>query len=308
MKKTFKKRAFISAIAMLIVSAIVLTSATYAWFSMAKRVEVESMELNVTSPEGIQISANTTAFTTKLTVDNIKGTDETAGGKRFNAYEGHINNIPTTVKPSSSTFATSNALPAWFDGSINDQGTMDISGVSNEVGSGFVAFDLFVKLKSATTVKFGSSTITCEGNSELPTAMRMALVNCGTVAEKAEASTIQAALPAQASASVVYEVDASNHTSAATLLGASGIMTTKPIFLAGSGIRTDSTYNNIVSGGYYDTALRVTLATTAANAKVDLKAGISRVRVYMWMEGNDVDCANDVAGSTINFNLVLEID
>lgn len=308
MKKTFKKRAFISAIAMLIVSAIVLTSATYAWFSMAKRVEVESMELNVTSPEGIQISANTTAFTTKLTVDNIKGTDETAGGKRFNAYEGHINNIPTTVKPSSSTFATSNALPAWFDGSINDQGTMDISGVSNEVGSGFVAFDLFVKLKSATTVKFGSSTITCEGNSELPTAMRMALVNCGTVAEKAEASTIQAALPAQASASVVYEVDASNHTSAATLLGASGIMTTKPIFMAGSGIRTDSTYNNIVSGGYYDTALQVTLATDAENAKVDLKAGISRVRVYMWMEGNDVDCANDVAGSTINFNLVLEID
>ena len=116
MKKTFKKRAFISAIAMLIVSAIVLTSATYAWFSMAKRVEVESMELNVTSPEGIQISANTTAFTTKLTVDNIKGTDETAGGKRFNAYEGHINNIPTTVKPSSSTFTTSNALPACFDG------------------------------------------------------------------------------------------------------------------------------------------------------------------------------------------------
>lgn len=307
MKKTFKKRAFISAIAMLIVSAIVLTSATYAWFSMAKRVEVESMELNVTSPEGIQISANTTAFTTKLTVDNIKGTDETAGGKRFNAYEGNKNNIPTTVIPSSSQFAA-RALPAWFTGSINDKGTMDISGVSNEVGSGFVAFDLFVKLKSATTVKFGSSTITCEGNSELPTAMRMALVNCGTVAEKAEASTIQAALPAQASASVVYEVDASNHTSAATLLGASGIMTTKPIFMAGSGIRTDSTYNNIVSGGYYDTALQVTLATDAANAKVDLKAGISRVRVYMWMEGNDVDCANDVAGSTINFNLVLEID
>ena len=307
MKKTFKKRAFISAIAMLIVSAIVLTSATYAWFSMAKRVEVESMELNVTSPEGIQISANTTAFTTKLTVDNIKGTDETAGGKRFNAYEGHINNIPTTVIPSSSRFAA-RALPDWFTGSINDKGTMDISAVSNEVGSGFVAFDLFVKLKSPTTVKFGSSTITCEGNSELPTAMRMALVNCGTVAEKAEAAAIQATRPAQASASVVYEVDASNHTSAATLLGASGVMTTRPIFQAGSGIRPDSTYSNIVSGGYYDTGLQVTLATTASNAKVDLNAGISRVRVYMWMEGNDVDCANDVAGSTINFNLVLEID
>jgi beta-mannanase len=90
MKKTFKKRAFISAIAMLIVSAIVLTSATYAWFSMAKQVTVDSMELNITSPEGIQISANTTNFTTKLTTANITGTDDTAAGKRFNAYEGNI--------------------------------------------------------------------------------------------------------------------------------------------------------------------------------------------------------------------------
>ena len=36
-------------------------------------------------------------------------------------------------------------------------------------------------------------------------------------------------------------------------------------------------------------------------------AGINRVRVYLWMEGNDVDCENSVAGSTFDFNLVLTI-
>lgn len=163
MKKTFKKRAFISAIAMLIVSAIVLTSATYAWFSMAKRVEVESMELNVTSPEGIQISANTSAFTTKLTADEISGTTTT----RFSAYEGNMNNIPGTLKPSSSIFATNGNLPKFFDGSINDSGRMDIYARS-DVGSGFVAFDLFVKVKTETVVKFGSTEITCEGNLSFP--------------------------------------------------------------------------------------------------------------------------------------------
>lgn len=306
MKKTFKKRAFISAIAMLIVSAIVLTSATYAWFSMAKRVEVESMELNVTSPEGIQISANTSAFTTKLTVDNIKGTDETAGGKRFNAYTGNINNVPTTVKPSSSIFDTKDALPYWFDGAINDQGTMDIHSV-DETLSGFVAFDLFIKVKSATTVKFGSSSVSCEGNAELPTAMRIALVNCGKVQENAEASAIKSVLPPNTDArKVVYEVDASNHTTAAQLLGASGIMTTNPISNAGTGISCRTDYPNIVSSNSYK--LFATLATTASAAKINVEAGITRMRVYMWMEGNDVDCANDVAGSTINFNLVLEID
>ncbi|HAS37831.1 MAG TPA: hypothetical protein DCS04_04355 [Ruminococcaceae bacterium] len=306
MKKTFKKRAFISAIAMLIVSAIVLTSATYAWFSMAKRVEVESMELNVTSPEGIQISANTSAFTTKLTVDNIKGTDETAGGKRFNAYTGNMNNVPTTVKPSSSMFATYNSLPGWFDGSINDQKKMDIY-ATNEVGSGLVAFDLFIKVKNATTVKFGSSSVTCDGNDELPTAMRIALVKCGTVAENAGASDIQKLVPNQDNTKkVIYEVDATNHTAEAVSHGASGIMTTRGISTAGTNVNCDSTYPNIVVDK--TAGISATVATNASAAKINVDAGITRMRVYMWMEGNDVDCANDVAGSTINFNLVLEID
>ena len=304
MKKTFKKRAFISAIAMLIVSAIVLTSATYAWFSMAKRVEVESMELNVTSPEGIQISANTSAFTTKLTVDDIKGESST----RFTAYEGNINNIPETVKPSSSAFATSGFLPKFFDGSINDQGKMDVY-ARDDVGSGFVAFDLFIKVKAATTVKFGSSTVTCEANPELPTAMRIALVRCGTVAEKADAAAIGSVLPANASANkVMYELNASEHTTAATALGASGVMTTKPLTSERSGMITDGTYNNIVSNTNFTGIYATTIATAASAAKIDVNAGITRMRVYMWMEGNDVDCANDVAGATINFNLVLEID
>ena len=304
MKKTFKKRAFISAIALLIVSAIVLTSATNAWFSMAKRVEVESMELNVTSPEGIQISANTSAFTTKLTADDITGNSTT----RFKAYEGHMNNIPETVKPSSTSFDTNGYLPAFFDGSINDSGRMDINDRA-DVGSGFVAFDLFVKVKTATTVKFGSSTVTCESNPEVPTAMRIGVINCGTVAEKADADAIQGVLPSvDGTKKFIYETDASNHTAAAAALGAKGIMTTRALRATGTNVATDSKYNNIVSNVVYTSELGARAVTAAKDATIPVAAGVSRVRVYMWMEGNDVDCANDIAGSTINFNLVLEID
>lgn len=310
MKKTFKKRAFISAIAMLIVSAIVLTSATYAWFSMAKRVEVESMELNVTSPEGIQISANTSAFTTKLTVANIVGNDDTAAGKRFNAYTGHMNNVPTTVKPSSSVFTTAGALPQWFDGSINDQGTMDIYS-ANEFGSGFVAFDLFVKVKDATTVKFGNSTIECAANEDLKTAMRIAILNCGTVDENADSTAIQSTLnltTADTSKKVIFELDGNNHSAGAIASGAVNgtYVSTRGIARAGLGISCNPTYNNIVSYNTGDVNAKIATAATDANIKVS--AGITRLRVYMWMEGNDIDCANDIAGSTINCNLVLEID
>ena len=101
MKKTLRRRTFISAIAMLIVSAIVLTSSTFAWFSMAKRVEVAEMELNITSPDGVQLSGNTSAFTTMLTMADLKG--ETTA--RWAAYEGNQNNFPELLSPSSSTYS-----------------------------------------------------------------------------------------------------------------------------------------------------------------------------------------------------------
>lgn len=302
MKKTFKKRAFISAIAMLIVSAIVLTSATYAWFSMAKKVEVESMELNVTSPEGIQISANTSAFTTKLTAEDIKGTSST----RFKAYDGHINNIPETVKPSSTSLETNGSKIKWFDGSINEQGRMVISDVNNEVGSGIVAFDLFVKVKDAQKVKFGSTTVTCADNPEVITAMRVALVSYGTVAEKAGASVIQ---NATVTGRTTYELDPNNHTTTVNEKVAAGkaIPETKSIRYSGVA-PVNSDFTNIVSSNDYTYTLRGDIAKTPEAATINVGAGITHLRVYMWMEGNDVDCANDVAGSTINFNLVLEID
>lgn len=287
---------------MLIVSAIVLTSATYAWFSMAKKVEVESMELNVTSPEGVQISANTSAFTTKLTVDDINGTSST----RFKAYEGHINNIPETIKPSSTILENSGSKINWFDGSINDSGMMQISKINNEVGSGLTAFDLFVKVKDAQTVKFGSTTVTCADNPEVVTAMRVALISYGTVEEKADASAIQ---NGKIVGRTTYELDASNHTSTVNEALAAGktIPEFKGIRYAGS-VRPDSNFSNIVTNTSNVYSVVGTVAKTASAATINVGAGITHLRVYMWMEGNDVDCANDVAGSTINFNLVLEID
>lgn len=34
-----------------------------------------------------------------------------------------------------------------------------------------------------------------------------------------------------------------------------------------------------------------------------LTAGVTKIRVYMWVEGQDVDCENSASGATINFDL-----
>lgn len=307
MKKTLRRRTFISAIAMLIVSAIVLTSSTFAWFSMAKRVEVESMELNITSPDGVQLSANANAFTTMLTLADIKG----ESGARWAAYEGNENNFPELLVPSSSNMYVSRSLPVFYAGSIDDEGYINATQVASDTTSGYIAFDLFVKVGQDQKVYWNETTVTCTDNEDVTSAMRVALVNCGTVPAKAEAPAILGVKPANANQNrvVMYEPNSTNHTDASGYTDGS---TVPDLYITAPFSKRTPTGNgkNIMQEGQYAGAAlgtRATDANKASTAYFDALNGINRVRVYLWMEGNDVDCANDVAGATINFNLVLTI-
>ena len=39
-----------------------------------------------------------------------------------------------------------------------------------------------------------------------------------------------------------------------------------------------------------------------------LSAGVTKVRVYMWVEGQDVDCEDNASGGTVSYNLSFSID
>ena len=55
-KKPSAARKLIPAIGMLTVSAMMLSSSTYAWFTMSREVEVQNIQMVATTPEDIQIS------------------------------------------------------------------------------------------------------------------------------------------------------------------------------------------------------------------------------------------------------------
>ena len=308
MKNTLKKRTFISAIAMLIVSAIVLTSSTFAWFSMAKRVEVEEMSLNITSPDGVQLSGNASAFTTSLTLADLKG--ETAA--RWAAYAGNINNFPELLKPSSSSMRAVRALPVFYEGSINDAGKLSAVKVDSDVGSGYVAFDLFVQVGKDMPVYWDETTITCEDNPEVVSAMRVGIVNCGTVTPKAEAGQILPVYPNTHDnrGCAMYQPQHNQHTDAS---GYEDGATVPDVYLisAFENINPNGNGKNITMGNTNlsgaASGTKVTDDNKATEAYFNAKAGINRIRVYLWMEGNDVDCENSVAGATLGFNLVLTI-
>jgi hypothetical protein len=290
MKKTFKKRAFISAIAMLVVSAIVLTSATFAWFSMARNVEVEAMDLNITSPEGVQISANTSAWKTQVLLTELKGESEQT---RYNAYAGNTNHFPELLSPASSSFRISNNLPKFYQGSIDNSGVANIQEATDANG-GYVVFDLFVKVATAQNIYWKNTTVTCDAYPDTVKAMRVALVQCGTCTAN---QTENMPIPANAAdhRAVIYEPQTDG-------------ATTRYFTRSGSGLAVTG---SIVTNTQYVEVPPVALVTTNANNSntyFTAQAGINRIRVYLWMEGNDAQCTNDVAGNTISFNLALSLD
>ena len=38
---------------------------------------------------------------------------------------------------------------------------------------------------------------------------------------------------------------------------------------------------------------------------IRLSAGVTKIRVYMWVEGQDVDCENNASGTDISYNVQL---
>jgi predicted ribosomally synthesized peptide with SipW-like signal peptide len=124
-----KKRSLFAAVAMLIVSAIVLTSATYAWFSASDSAEVQFISATVTNDDGsILLTA------TGTNVANANPTTTLTGD--------YYTNLTDTLTPVSFSFDTANAEPTikkvLFDGSNFTLGSAQAnnSTVNNETVKG----------------------------------------------------------------------------------------------------------------------------------------------------------------------------
>ncbi|MDY6060459.1 MAG: hypothetical protein SPI54_00965 [Oscillospiraceae bacterium] len=315
MKKTIKKRAFVSAIAMLIVSAIVLTSSTFAWFSMSKQATVDSMDLTVSSPEGIQISANASAWTANLTIDEIFNTDDTTTS-RYDAYEGNTNLYPTDLVPVSSAFEYANSATGvvdFYKATLNDTGFANVSLVSQTAGNadnaGLISFDLFFKVAQQTTVYFGTSEFVDNSSSDVLTALRVGFTPLGNLAIGSTAAEAQALKAfTRGTGNIVYEVDSMKRSADATSLGqTTGRLDTK--YLAGTGASGQTT-NGILDNSFtHATAAKLVRDTDAASVKsFTLNAGVTKMRVFLWVEGNDVDCQNSIAGAAFTAALKFTID
>jgi len=45
--------------------------------------------------------------------------------------------------------------------------------------------------------------------------------------------------------------------------------------------------------------------STGADSTIILKAGVTKVRIYMWLEGQDYDCGDTASGMDVTWDLVF---
>ena len=301
-----KKRNLLGALMMLIITGVSLTTASYAWFSVNTSVQLAGLDINVEVADGIQVS--TDAVTWKAAVDL---TDITTG------YTGHSNQIPTMLVPVSTIGSQSTGNFEMYGGSLVVTGTTTLTTTGPLVESAgnpearYIAFDLFIQASTVTPIYLGAaSTITYDSPGSATTAgleysSRVAFFNQGTDATST-ANTARALAGGTSASQVIWEPFALSHTTVALGQGASTLVKTPYYGVkdVGSGLSitdfaSQTDHFELVSTITPDTDSPA-FQQTVGNRIFTAGVGITKVRVYIWIEGQDIDNENSASLALAN--------
>lgn len=325
-KKKQKKTSFKSAILLLLLMAILLITSTYAWFTANQIVTISSLQVNVQAVNGLQISADGTNWKSTLSLDDLTGANAT--------YTTNTNQLPEVLEPVSTSGTVNGGVMDMFYGQVtpgteDQDGQFILSSIKQTDTQGrngyYIAFDVFLRVDDVTQLWITpESGVTFGPDAEdkgLQNAARVAFVNEGTVAADAGATTMQALK--NGTASQIWEPNYDKHTPLAianalnnygqTITETNAQLTyygVKDEFGAGDGVTIQQTAGN-PNEAYFEevTPTYSTVSGFAANEEfIELQKGVTKLRIYMWIEGQDVDCENGASGTDVVFDLQFTSD
>ena len=323
-KQRKKRRLFLTVIMILFVG-VVLTTSTYAWFTANRNVTVESIDVTVTTSEGLQIS--TDAINWKSVVTNNDITTANWSGVRNQVPQGA--NVLAPV--STDGTVDSNGYMEMFKGNIKASSSTGnniltaTQSVEQNGGVGdFVAFDLFFQSTAARTIYLTSnSSVVANGEATgIQNAARVALIKEGSVTYGSSAASAQAlrgslakfiwepnydvhtvAAIANASNNYGQSIPATNDSKRAYKGVTANIPESASIPLNSSDANYFADVNPATTG-----SLSSGIPTTNYISVFSVDAGVTKVRIYMWIEGQDFDCEDRASGGSLTYSLQFSID
>lgn len=313
-----------------------LATSTYAWFTSNTNVSVETLKVNIAAQNGIQISVDGTKWKSIIQKSDIIGAHK-------GNYAAAVNQIPETLEPVSTAGIpdTNGYLPMYYgvvttSTSPQNNGEYILTATkTTEIDNSerteaeqdtakFIAFDLFFKVDEDTEVFLVSgsgATTTDQTDTGIKNASRIAFVNKGNTSVGSELATIQGLNAGASSTVTIWEQNYDVHTAAgvAHAKDVYGITTSQTggSALAYSGViapisaSDDILWGNATEEKHSAKFKTVTPAKTTKAGFTDyvslftLTKGITKMRIYMWVEGQDVDCENNASGGSISFDLKI---
>ena len=326
-KKSKRKANLKSSLLVLLLIAILLMASTYAWFTANTQVTISTLDVNVQAKNGLQISADGTSWKTILTPDDISPDNVST------LYPSNTNQIPTIMEPVSTAgnVETSTGMLNMFYGTVKanvDDGEWELTATKETDTKGtngkYIAFDVFLRVDKESQLSLTQASKVTDKDASgkgLENSTRVAFLVEGNQPVGTELTTIQGLKGAQDGTTYIWEPNSDAHTAAAQAnakdnygvditTGTQGATQVKHYGIKAvidSGIKLINTH----TGASPDSFTQVNTIQTSTNmtdtSLLTLSAGITKVRIYMWVEGQDFDCDNTASGSNLSFDLQFSI-
>ena len=317
-----KKYRLLILLLLLFGTGIMLATSTYAWFTANKTVSIGTLEVRIEAKNGIQISADGTNWKSI-----VQKTDLTSASTTYGAAK---NQLPDVLEAVSTGGVVNNdgQLPMYY-GNIgtNAEGNYILTATKETDANGtsgkYIAFDLFFKVDKQTDIWITPTSgvkTTDATDTGIKNASRIAFVVLGNTTAGDTVANIQALNKGTASSTYIWEPNYNIHTPAgiANARDVYGVTTTADdAILPYSGVISEiNDSDNVLLGNATQTDdsnkfkdVTITYKTKANFTHYipafKLSNGITKVRIYMWVEGQDVDCENNASNGNINFDLQI---
>lgn len=309
-----RKKALVPAVAMVVASVIALSGVTYAWFTTGNTATVGSLDVNVQTANGIQISLDAQSWKSMLTSSDIVN----AALNNTNVdiqYPYGTAAAPVEIAPVSTAGVVSNGRLEMFCGEYNKDGSLKSVREEEQTrisGGNFIAFDLYFKTSSdqVLTLDLGDvkSYVKCidlskkTGDDAAPgsdagteTAVRVAFLPLGSAATPEAARGLKGTCTP-----LIWEPNSTSH---ANSDAASGKLAYKGFKAEFDGVSEDTLAPEKADD---DNSAKVTTFDGKQDI-VELKKGINKIRIYIWLEGQDVDCINNISNGDFTTNLYFSV-
>ena len=326
--KNRKRRRILLAIIMILFVGVVLTTSTYAWFTANTTVTVSSIDVNVSTSSGLQISSDALNWKAILTNNDLLNATWSGSNAKKNQIPHGTDEV--TVPVSTIGNVDSNGLMEMYRGKVETDtatGNNILTAVKSTEVDGthgdFIAFDVFFLSSEQQMIYLTSeSNVIYSGTADkgIQNAARVALIKEGSVAYGSPATSAYALKGNQAK--IIWEPNYDVH-KAAGVANASSVYgintsTTGGSKLSYNGVRGpidigDKVPLNSTSNTWFAPVTTVGsvasgIPTTSYLQAFEVDEGITKVRIYMWIEGQDVDCEDSASGSSLTFNLQFSIE